>query len=119
MLLTELSFILTALLLLSGCGTVEIKDEIFYGNKGMMGAVEFHTFTTEQRNVSFEEWMKMLKSKPLICSSVSTFGDAKKFYETVCSVCNCCQVDTTAKAEEFFDNIQRAQDATLPASGSQ
>lgn len=107
------------LLLLNACGTVPIKDEIFYGNKGMMGAIEFHTFTADKRPLSFELWMKLLRTKPLICSSVSTFGDAKKFYETVCSVCNCCQADTTAKAEEFFSNVQDVESTILPATGSQ
>jgi hypothetical protein len=99
--------ILMALLLLS-CSQVPIKDEIFYGNKGMRGAVEFHTFTTDQKQISFEDWMKMLRSEPLVCSSVSTFGDYKKAIEQLCSVCNCCSPDVTAKAEEFFNNIQKA-----------
>lgn len=107
--LTGPLFTLMVLLLLNACGNVTIKDEIFYGNKGMLGAVEFHTFTSDQRQVSFEEWMKLLKKKPLICSSVDTFGDIKKFMEQVCSVCNCCQADTKAKADEFFENIKKAE----------
>lgn len=106
---TEILFITMGPLLLSGCNQIPVKDEIFYGNKGMMGAIEFHTLTTGQRKISFEEWMQLLRSKPLICSSVDTFGDAKAFYEKVCSVCNCCSYETTAAAETFFSNIKASQ----------
>lgn len=75
----------------------------------MLGAVEFHTFTSDQRKLSFEEWMMLLKTKPLICSSVETFGDMKAAFEKLCSVCNCCTANTKTKAEEFFNNVQNAQ----------
>lgn len=100
---------LLVLTFLSSCGTVALRDELFYGNKGMLGAVEFHSLTTEQKDISFENWMQLLRNNPLICSSVSTFGDIKTFYEQVCSVCNCCSADTSAKAEEFFNNINNAE----------
>lgn len=103
-----------AALLLSSCGQVPLKDEIFYGNKGMLGAIEFHSLTTDSRKVTFEEWMQLLRSKPLICESVDTFGDIKIFYEQVCSVCNCCSADTTAKADEFFSNIKAAEGMAHP-----
>lgn len=107
----EASYIVMVVLLLSftsACSQVPINDEIFYGNKGMEGAVEFHTFTAIQKDISFEDWMTMLRTEPLVCSSVSTFGDYKKAIEQLCSVCNCCSPDVTAKAEEFFNNIQKA-----------
>lgn len=104
-----LSATLMGALQLSGCDSVSVKDEIFYGNKGMMGATEFHSLTTDQKAISFEDWMKLLRTEPLICSSVQTFGDAKMFFEKVCSVCNCCDVDTTKAAEQFFTNVQNSQ----------
>lgn len=94
--------------LLLSCTNVPLKDEIFFGNKGMVGAVEFHSLTTDTREIGFEEWMKLLKTQPLICSSVTTYGDMKAAFEKLCSVCNCCTADTTAKAEEFFNNVQKA-----------
>lgn len=95
--------------LLLSCTNVPVKDEIFYGSKGMLGAVEFHTFTTGSRELTFEQWMEMLRTKPLICSSTSTFGDMKQAFEKLCSMCNCCSADTTAKAEEFFNNVEKAE----------
>lgn len=95
-------------LLLLSCTNVPVKDEIFYGNKGMVGAVEFHTFTSVTREITFEQWMQMLRTQPFICSSVSTFGDMKASFEKLCSVCNCCPADTTAKAEEFFNNVTKS-----------
>lgn len=99
---------------LSGCSQVQIKDEIFYGNKGMLGAVEFHTLTTGTKEISFEDWMKLIRNNALICSSVDTFGDAKVAFEQLCSVCNCCTADTTAAVDKFFENVNQAQRMTKP-----
>lgn len=103
-------FIMTAVLLLESCGTVDIKDEILYGNKGMLGAVEFHTLTKDKVVISFADWMKLLRTKPLICTSVDTAGDVKAEIEKVCSVCHCCSYDTTAAADEIFQNIKDAEE---------
>lgn len=105
--LTLVLFIMMGAPLLS-CNQVPIKDEIFYGNKGMRGAVEFHTLNTKTREISFEDWMKLLRTKPLVCSSVETFGDIKAAVEKLCSVCNCCSYETTAAIEQFFANVKKA-----------
>jgi hypothetical protein len=88
------------------CSRVSIKDAIFFGNKGMQGAVEFHTLTTDQRNLSFEDWMKLIREKPLVCTSPDTFGDMKKAVEQLCSVCNCCDYETTKKINQFFNHVE-------------
>lgn len=111
--LTAILFIWTVGLLLSGCDQVPIEDEIWYGNKGMLGAVEFHTFTKDQRNVSFEEWMKTLRENALICTSVKSFGDVKKELEQLCSVCNCCNADMTKAVDQFYTNVTKAS-ASVP-----
>lgn len=106
---------------LVACDSVPIKDEIFYGNKGMHGAVEFHTLTSGQREIKFEDWMQLLKSKPLVCSSVETFGDYKAAIEKLCSVCNCCSYEAKAQLAQFFTNIQKATggfNATKPNAHS-
>lgn len=100
-----LLFTMMGALLLESCDQVPITDEIFYGNKGMQGAVSFHTLTSGQKNISFEDWMKILRTQPLICSSVKTYGDMKAAFEKICSICNCCSYDTKAKADEFFKNV--------------
>lgn len=80
-----------------------------FGNKGVLGAVEFHTLTGGQREISFEDWMRTLRTQPMICTSVTAFGDVKTELEQLCSVCNCCTADTTAAIDGFFANIQAAQ----------
>jgi hypothetical protein len=105
--LTALLFILMGAPLLS-CSSVPIKDEIAYGNKGMQGAVEFHTMTSSKRELSFEQWMQLLKAKPLVCTSVEAFGDFKAAVEKLCSVCNCCSYEAKAALEQFFTNVQTA-----------
>lgn len=74
----------------------------------MLGAVEFHTFTTQQVEISFEDWMKILRTKPVMCTSVTTVGDVKKELESLCSVCNCCTADMTAAIDQFVTNVTKA-----------
>lgn len=99
---------------LLSCKSVTVHDEIFYGNKGMVGAVEFHTMTSDQRDISFEDWMQLLRTQPMICSSVNTYGDVKSSFEKVCSICNCCTDDTKKAAEEFFNNLATAEGKMKP-----
>lgn len=105
----QLSYIATVALVLSSCGQVTVKDEVMYGNKGMIGAVEFHTLTTGQKDISFEAWMQALKTEPMICTSINAFGDVKEELEQLCSVCNCCAADMTKAIDQFFDNMTQAQ----------
>lgn len=106
--LTAILFTTMVPLLLSGCDQVPIKDAIAYGNKGMQGAVEFHTLAKGKRELTFEQWMQIIRTKPLVCTSVETFGDAKAAIEKLCSVCNCCSYDTKAQLAQFFTNIEQA-----------
>ncbi len=94
--------------LLPNCGHVPIKDEVVYGNKGMLGAVSFHLLTSGQENISFENWMKILRNNPLICTSVKSFGDVKIEIEQLCSICNCCSADMTKAIDQFYSNITKA-----------
>lgn len=103
------SFTQTALALLSACGQVQIQDQIFYGTKGIEGSVEFHTLTTAQRDLTMEQWMEILRTAPLVCSSVNTFAQDKADYEKLCSFCRCCSYNTTAAVEQFFTNIKNAE----------
>jgi hypothetical protein len=91
-----------------GCGTVAIKNEKFYANKGVLGAVAFDTLDAKQTELTLEQWMGLLRTESLICSSVSTFGDIKAAVEQLCSVCNCCDYTDTAAAALFFDNMTKA-----------
>jgi hypothetical protein len=99
-------------LFLNGCSNVTVKDEIFYGNKGMQGAVEFHSMTPGQKNLTFEQWMQLIRTQPLVCSSVEAYGDMKTAFEQICSVCNCCTPDTKTAVETFFSKVEK--NATIP-----
>lgn len=74
----------------------------------MLGAIELHTLTAGQKDISFQDWMKALRNNPMICTSVNAFGDVKKELEQLCSVCNCCAPDMTAAIDTFFNNIDQA-----------
>lgn len=99
---------MTVVLLLS-CSQVTVKDEIVYANKGMLGAVGLHTLTNDQCEVTFQEWMSLLRTNPMLCVSVSAFGDVKKELEQLCSVCNCCSVDMTVAIDQFMTNVQKSE----------
>jgi hypothetical protein len=103
-------FILTGPGVLS-CSRVDIKDATFWGNKGMQGAVEFHTLKPGKVNVSFEDWMKLIRTKPLVCTSPDSFGDMKKAVGQLCSACNCCDYETTKKFDRFFENVDNIKGA--------
>lgn len=91
-----------------GCAQVPIHDEVFYGTKGNNGAVAVHTLFPGTQDISEADWLNIFYSEPLICESVSTFGDIKAAVEKLCSVCNCCAYDTQKQMQTFFDNIQKA-----------
>lgn len=94
-----------AVLALSACSGVTVKDEIFYGNKGTLGAVSFHTLTAGQQDISPKDWANLLATQPLICSSIQTFGDLKAALEQLCIVCNCCTYDQEAAIDQFFNEV--------------
>lgn len=97
---------MTAPLLCSSCSSVSIKDEIVYGNKGPLGAAEFHTLAVEKTiDLTSAQWQQLLLTEPLICTSVASFGDYKIAIEQLCSVCNCCSYNTNAALNTLFKNI--------------
>jgi hypothetical protein len=98
--------------LLSGCTQVPIKDEIVYGNKGMLGSIEFHTLTTETREVTFQEWMQIIRDNPLVCTSVTAFGDVKTELEQLCSVTP-CSPDVASAIEQFSQNLTKAHNIKI------
>jgi len=103
---TALYLITMALTLLSACDQVPIKDEIWYGSKGMGGAIQVHTLTPDTKTLSFEEWMQTIRTKPLACTSLETVGDIKASIEKLCSICGCCSYDTQKAVEAFFGKIE-------------
>lgn len=92
---------------LSACSSVQVNDEIAYGLKpAPLGAVSVHTLFPGQTDLTEADWLNLRASTPLICASVATFGEVKKEFEQLCSVCsNCCDYSTTAAVNAFFTRI--------------
>lgn len=107
----QLSYLVISLVLifLIDCSSVTIKDEIVFGNKGSLGAVQLHTLTSDQQDLTKPQWDKILLTQPLICASTSTFGDIKIAIEQLCSVCNCCSYNTQAAITDFFNNVNSVE----------
>lgn len=102
-------FIVMVAVPLEGCNSVTIHDETFYASKGMNGATIVHTLSQAQADLTLDEWLLILRTKPLICSSIDTFGDIKAALEKLCSVCNCCSYDSKTQMESFFMKLQIAE----------
>ncbi len=99
---------ISMVLLLPNCSQVPVKDQVWWGTKGIRGAVEVHTLQTGTKQISFEDWLKMIRIRPMLCTSVETFAQIKGDYEKFCSYCNCCQYDTNQTVKSSFNNLERA-----------
>lgn len=95
---------------ISGCPSVQIKDEEVCGSLASKGATCFHTLTEESRTMTLQEfaaWWNDL-SDPKIATRASAFADAKAALETLCSINNVCtyeQKQVIAKLSNKFDSI--------------
>jgi hypothetical protein len=106
--LTIILAILMGGLSLISCTTLPIKDSAWFGSKAELGAHEFHTMTTETRNLTREEWLRIWDdlSHPMVCTSIQTFADWKKFMEKACSFPGVtCTYQTQAAVERFFSEM--------------
>lgn len=107
----------TVLLLLSSCGSVQVKDAEVCTPLGIFGAHCKHTLTTQSRDLTTEEWASM--SFGQVCTADpqdklgQTFSDIKETIEKLCSKCNCCTYESKKKIDEALSKIQRLQEDSL------
>jgi hypothetical protein len=75
-----------------------------------MGAVSFHTLTTESERVSYPDWLSKWNDlqNPMVCTSSDTLADWKEVIETLCSIENRCDYLTPKQQSElksFFHKV--------------
>lgn len=96
-------FIGMALVILSACGHVEIKDQVWYGDKGPLGAKEFHTMTTYTQKIPKDDWDNMRFG--MLCTNAQTFGEIKREIEVLCSNYKGCTYPDIKPVLERIDRI--------------
>lgn len=79
-----------ALLTLSACGSVAIKEETFYTDAGDQGAVVSHFFSTDSSVMGRAAWDSIREG--MTCMSPDAIGDIKKEIEQLCSKVDCTKV---------------------------
>jgi hypothetical protein len=99
-------------LLNSGCTSVTVHDEQFWGIKGALGATGVHTQTSQVTHVDKPTWDAM--SVGMIAESAGTFGDVKLAFEQLCEMVGpSCTVDVQQQAAKMFSNIAVANGGPL------
>lgn len=103
----------TALLLLglSACAHVTLQDETIDGSLGTDGVAEFHTLTTDQTELSYDEWQAKWNdlSHPMCAMSVDTFLRWKSTIEKLCSYHNECTYDQQVQKQQALDFLGRVE----------
>lgn len=103
---------MTALLLLSACGHVQIKNDHWCGiYPDMSGADCFNTLDTATNELDqaglaayFDE-----EHDAKVCGSVKSFADNKANIEKLCSETGKCDYETQKALSRFFSNLSRFQ----------
>lgn len=101
-----LLFTTTALLALDGCAHVKIHDHEFCTDAGSLGAVCFHSMTSETRDIPQPTWDDFRFGQ--VCEDYSVYADLKRLTEQLCSVSNACDYDVKKKLDEFFGKLEKA-----------
>jgi hypothetical protein len=90
-----------ALLTFSGCNTITIKDQVWYADKGALGALELHTLNAETHAVDKPSWDTLRFG--MLCTDYKTFGDNKANLEKLCSQLKHCKFE---QIQEFLDLLR-------------
>lgn len=102
---------ISLLLLLCACSSIPIYDAEWCADKGPMGAVCFHTLTSDKdRVISKADWDSM--SLPpndkqrfgQVCTQAETFAQYKASISKLCALSKACIYQTQADA--FFKKVE-------------
>lgn len=97
---------------LSGCVTpVPVKDHIFYGDQGSLGATYFHFLTDETGDLSRTDWDNLRFG--YICEDAETFADWKTIIEQLCSDSGDCDWQTQQALDKIFAKVEAIKQMKL------
>jgi hypothetical protein len=101
-------FISAALLLISGCTDVPIKDAEWCADKGRRGATCWHTLDVEaKRQVTKTAWDNERFGQ--VCAKPQVFADAQAAIETFCQNTNSCDYQVKTKIQKFSQHLKEAK----------
>lgn len=103
--------LMVALLLLSGCVSIKVKDQTFYGDEGTLGATYFHFLTEDTGDVSKTDWDNLRFG--YICEDADTFADWKALIQKLCSDSGDCDWDTQQALDRIFSHVEEIQQMKL------
>lgn len=93
---------------LSGCGSVPVRDQEWCGDLGGAGATCFHTLISNTRDMDKATWDALRFGQ--VCTAASNFADTKAVIEKLCRATKNCVYE---KVQAFF---QRIEDFNLEAA---
>jgi len=76
-----------AILCTIGCNQIQINDQLWFADKGPLGAIGIHTLDTGVVQLDKETWDRARIG--MLCTDVATFADIKKSIELLCSRTTC------------------------------
>jgi len=100
----KLCVILFITAVISGCATVEIKNQEFCGDMGSMGATCFKTLTDDTRDINKTDWDN--ERMGMICESPEVFADWKGLIMKLCHKSRACRYQAEKMLSRFFTNIE-------------
>lgn len=101
------SLIVWALLTLSSCAQIEIKDHVAYGDKGAFGATAVHTLFTSIPPKPIEKTDWDILRIGMVCMAVADLSEIQQSVDELCTAHkNACDYDTQVK----IANIRYALD---------
>lgn len=87
------------LLVASGC-TVQIKNQRWYGDIGLDGAIYFETLSEAEGVVTKPEWDKLRFG--MLCTDAQSFADTKAVIEKLCHESSRCTYEQVNQMRHFF-----------------
>ena len=88
---------------LASCGTIKIKDQVYCGDAGPLGATCFHTRNDETFDLDVQEWEE--NRYGMICTEASNYSDNIAIIQKACRACKCCTYDAKKQIFQFKEKI--------------
>ena len=98
---------LSALIVLSSCAKITIKDSEWCGDVGSDGAACFYTMADKQRMLTKPEWDA--ERFGMICTKSENFKDWKAALEKLCHMTKRCDEEDIRQANQFFSKVEYLQ----------
>lgn len=86
------------------CAQVKIKDQAWWADIGDEGAIELHTLSPEQKDISKSDWDKMRFG--MLCTTTDVFSENKKNILKLCEDNPRCTIETKTALKKFLKDVE-------------